>query len=176
MPHLCSVRYAEDELNSDMWQSQGTDGRSGFGSVCVHLDVDALWPAMNGIANAVIQCLTSSKVTSSESRRYVSSALACAMSSPPAPLTMGHLFFSLPRAAYISQNVTHCLQFVFLFALCSCCFEQSLAVWMFFTERISLHLDADPAMLVNAGSVTVYWWGSKTTSMVFMVKLVDIAR
>lgn len=33
-------------------------------AVCVHLDVDALWPAMNGIANAVIQCLTSSKVTS----------------------------------------------------------------------------------------------------------------
>ncbi len=45
-----------------------------------------------------------------------------------------------------------------------------------FYWKISLHLDADPAMLVNAGSVMVYWWGSKTTSMVFMVKLVDIAR
>lgn len=124
--------------------------------MCVHLDVDALWPAMNGIANVVIQCLTSSKVTSSESRRCVSSALACAVSPQPAPPTMGRLFFSLPRVAYISQNVTHCLQFVFLFALCPCCFEQSLAVWMFFTEIISLHLDADPAMLVNAGSVLVY--------------------
>lgn len=91
---------------------------------CVHLDVDALWPAMNGIANVGIQCLTSSKVTSSESRRSVSSTLACAMSSQPAPPTIGRLFFSYPHEAYISQNVTHCLQFVFLFALFPHCFEQ----------------------------------------------------
>lgn len=118
--------------------------------------------AMNGIANAMIQCLTSSKVTSSEPRRCVSSTLACAVSPQPAWPTMGHLFFNHPHALYISQTMTHCLLFVFLFALFSCCLEQSLAVLIFVVvvhRNLYFFMCCQPC-LKDFGDCLE--WGSKT--------------
>lgn len=165
MPHLCSLIYAADEIMYNMQQSEATDWRSDIGNVCI-------WKLTHcGGHEWHSECSDSvSDIIKGHIIGTVSSTLACAVSPQPAWPTMGHLFFSHPHALSISQNVTHCLLFVFLFALFPCCFEQSLAVLIFCCCFLlqSLLFYVLPTLLKGPAWIYILlmlvwssWWGSK---------------